>query len=243
MGKGGVWNPNQRSEPSIDPDDCELPKVACELPSSGFTFLLERPQHISASVDVPLSQGVLISSSNSISTVNMDSFLSSAEYLNAMIWEEASQSESRLRRTSLLEDDPCFTSVLSKRFKCHSSTVSDGKTGATGKWDGGYCDRKTFGPHLHKTIFETNHFLNGFHKNYFDEAVDKHLSDEAALLTPGLVWYCGFNSEGRGCITHGHNHAWHIMEVVLWGYNYCFQWLWKTTTRSSVMMLTGSCAS
>lgn len=85
MGKGGVWNPDQRPQPSIDPDDCELPNVACELPSSGFTFLLERPQHIPASVDVPLSQGDLISSSNSISTVNVHSFLSSAEYLNAMI--------------------------------------------------------------------------------------------------------------------------------------------------------------
>lgn len=65
------------------------------------------------------------------------------------------------------------------------------------RW-GGYCDTKTFGPHLHKTIFETNHFLNGFHKNYFDKAVHKHLSDEAALLTPGLVRYCGFDAEGGG---------------------------------------------
>lgn len=90
--KGSVWNPDQRPQPSIDPDDCELPNVACELPSSGFAFLLERPQHMCASVKFPLSQCDLISSNNSISTVNTDSFLLSLPYLHHMICEEASPS-------------------------------------------------------------------------------------------------------------------------------------------------------
>lgn len=75
MGKGSVLSPDQGPQPSIDPEDCELPSVACELPSSRFIFLLERPQHISASVKFPLSQGDLIAPNNSISTVSIDAIL------------------------------------------------------------------------------------------------------------------------------------------------------------------------
>lgn len=93
---GSVWDPDRRAQPSIDPDDCWLPNDASKLASSGFTFLLECPQHISASVELPLSRGDLISSDNSISIVNM-------KYLHDMICEEASQSQ--LGRTCVLETD------------------------------------------------------------------------------------------------------------------------------------------